>query len=447
VWVMNRVAKELRGSDVSFDPMQAMIEAYGSFQDADGIGEGSLLAGGRLVGEGLSNLPGGSTAAAFYPEFGAKDILGTGINLPTREKLFGDKDPTRFGNGLMAGRGLLEPQYLLAPPFGGRQIKNTYEGGKTLLKGYAETAAGKVMTPVESSPYNIGKGLIFGKNSLQEVQDYREADNNPLGDKQSEIFKLLGPKTEQGKAFFGSTMNNRAAAKEVQALKEGKSMPKDDSFIPEIQGVLFGKKQVMDGSTELSGDGIRKLSDGKFFSERTGTSYDSEAKAKIANAKDTLEKSDSNFMVFDNFVLRKSAMGEVSAISKDSFDSQLNSAKLSGYKKNENLKEWRKTAGEQLDLLNRMMMDPSIDELEKIQIQNQAETLIDQYQKYAAYGGFTKPKKKKVEPMSVSEKYFFDTIVPKSRTFRMPKVAKAGAVQAKKYRFNKPKFNWQKVSV
>lgn len=170
-------------------------------------------------------------------------------------------------------------------------------------------------------------------------------------------------------------------------------------------------------------------------------------RAQQDKARLDFDMSGENFRVSGNSVFRRNPDGTVKTERLDTFNSQLNSAKLSRYKKNENLKEWRKTAGEQLDLLNRMMMDPSIDELEKIQIQNQAETLIDQYQKYAAYGGFTKPKKKKVEPMSVSEKYFFDTIVPKSRTFRIPKITQAGSVQSKKYRFSKPKFNWQKVRV
>lgn len=428
VWVMNRVAKELRGSDVSFDPMQAMIDAYGSFQNADGIGEGSLLAGGRLVGEGLSNLPGGSTAAAFYPEFGAKDILGTGINLPTREKLFGDKDPTRFGNGLMAGRGFLEPQYLLAPPFGGRQIKNMYDGGKTLLKGYAETAAGKVMTPVESSPYNMAKGLLFGKNALQEVQDYREADSNPLGDKQSATFKLLGPKTEEGKAFFGSAMNNRALNRAKEALKSGKSAADID-----LDGMDEAEKYV----SLLGYENLLSVPEGKSVEAVKAVKKREQSLVKMLEDENIPGPVKNQIIEKSGFTKNQAEWLVIKSLSTNSEEAPFIAKKLESATKEEIAeavsKGWLTTG-----ITNEMAKQGFITWDEK--------KGLDEYIKKKT-GVKAAAKKKKVEPMSVSEKYFFDTIVPKSRTFRIPKITQAGSVQSKKYRFSKPKFNWQKVRV
>lgn len=387
VWVMNQVAKELRGSDVAFDPINAMTDAYESFQDADGAGEGVALAGGRIAGEVLSNLPGGSTAAAFYPEFGKKDVLGTGVDIPTREKFFGDKDPTRFGNGIMAGRAFLEPQYMVLPPYGGRQIKNTIEGAGTLLQGYAETAAGKVMTPVDSTIPNVMKGVLFGKNSLDEVQDYREADSNPLGEKQDEIFRVL-PNGER-ESYYGSLMNTRAANKEKQALKDG---------------VLSGKVQ---GEAGAVGEGMYQLKDGNFFvpNLRADTkTFKTQELAQVAIEKEDFETSGENFRDLGEYVLRKREDGTVYPQRKDIFTTQLLSARMTGAKKSNNFDEWMKHAEQKYELLGRLVADPTVDELDRAEFQNQMMTLEDDIEKYSEYGGAFKKGRK------LEEKYRYPLV-------------------------------------
>jgi len=92
-------------------------------------------------------------------------------------------------------------------------------------------------------------------------------------------------------------------------------------------------------------------------------------------------------------VLRKTEDGMVQDISKTKFNSMLNGAKLILLKKNEDIENWKITAEKQFDILNEMLVSPSVDELEKIEIQSKMETLIDDYQKFKSYGGFTKPKK------------------------------------------------------
>jgi hypothetical protein len=501
-YVMNRVAEELRGSDVAFDPINAMVDAYDAYQDADSAGEGALLAGGRLVGEVLSNFPGGEQAAKFYPEYGAKNILGSGITIPTREKLFGDKDPTRFGGGILAARAITDPLYSLLPPFGGRQIKNTIQGGMTMSKGYDETSGGQVTTPVEQNAVNTVKALLFGKGGINEVQDFRESGQSPLGEKDSELFKLMGGNTSAARGMFDDVLAKRKSNNEREAIKKGK--------VSEVSGT-----RAQAGEREESG--LYQLSDGSYYSRLTKKSYDSELKARLGDAKYELENSDKNFVVFDDLVLRKSALGEISVMSRDDYDAQIESAKMTAYKKADNLEGWKQSAEKRLELLQKRMTDPTVDDLEKVQIQNQIDTLVGEYRKYGGYGGFKKGKSRAVAASQVNEakltslkrkgnfkawqaaadeqykllagmledpnrtelerlriqnkmdtlkaqydryveyggftklkdsaieKYFMDALVPRTRTIR--RVPAVRTVAAKRYRFTKPTFKRDKVRV
>jgi hypothetical protein len=423
VWVMNRVAKELRGSDVSFDPMQAMIDAYGSFQDADGIGEGSLLAGGRVAGEVFSNLPGGSVPASWYPEYGTTVF---GKKLPTREKLFGDKDPTRFGGGLAVSKALTDPLYMLGTPYGGRQIKNTVEGVRTFLKGYAETAAGKVMTPVDSTIPNMVKGTLFGKNALDEIQDYRGNDQTPLGEKQTEMFKAL-PESER-KSYFEKIQGNRALDRAKEALKSGKSAADID---------LNGMDEAEKYASLLGYENLLSVPEGKSVEAVKAAKKREQSLVKMLEDENVPGPVKNQIIEKSGFTKNQAEWLVIKSLSTNSEEAPFIAKKLESATKEEITeavsKGWLTTG-----ITNEMAKQGFITWDEK--------KGLDEYIKKKT-GVKAAAKKKKVEPMSVSEKYFFDMIVPKSRTFRMPKVTQSGSVQSKKYRFNKPKFNWQKVRV
>ncbi len=367
-WMMNRVVKSLRGSDVAFDPMQAMIDAYQTYNEEENKGIGALKAGGRIAGEVFSNLPGGSVPASWYPEYGT---TVAGKELPTREDVFGDKDPTRFGNGLLASKALIEPQYYLAPKFGGRQIKTTLDGMKTLRDEAAKTTDGRIMTPVERTPENMVRGLLFGKGGTSEVQNYRENDMMPLSADQTEKYSIAG------RGYFDQVMNERAANKEKEALKNG----------------------VVSTANATTGDipeGISQLKNGTFYvpsllsDTKTFRKLDD---AKMAIEMEDFEASGENFRDLGDYVLRKSSDGTPSKMRKDAFSSNLYEARMTNAKKNKDVDTWIAEADKQYKVLTKMIADPSIDELDKVTIQNKLDTLIAEYAKVDSYGGFTKPKK------------------------------------------------------
>jgi len=387
VWVMNRIAKEIRGSDVAFDPMEAMLDAYQTFQDEENKMKGAALAGGRVAGEVLSNIPfAGEPVARMYPEYGKKDVLGTGIDLPTREQFFGDKDPTRFGGGLIASKALTDPLYMLVPSFGGRQIKNTVEGVGTLMQGYAETEAGKVMTPVDPTIPNIMKGVLTGKNALDEVQDYRENDQTPLSEQQTEKFKI------GGRDYFQEVMDSRAADNEKEILKA-----RAKSSTP----------QMIEGATE---QGIHQLKDGTFYvpsltSEQK--TFKTEKLAKQAIEEEQFLAGSDSFVDLGDRVLRRDSEGKVTPMRKDVYTEKLLTGRMLNSKKNENYEDWVKFADQKFNLLNQLILDPTVDDLDRIEYENALATLMDDYAKFQEYGGaFTKPKKGR----KLEEKYRYPLI-------------------------------------
>jgi hypothetical protein len=198
-YMFNNVTEETTGNRVTFDPINAMIEALGE----EDTNAGKVA--GRMAGEVLSNIPLGQTLAAQYPEYGAD--ISTPLfkaSLPSRAEFFGDEDPTRFGGGLLVTKALTDPLYKLAAPFGGSQAKKTIEGLQAVNKGMVEKD-GKMSFPVAKNTKNTIQSALFGKNSTDEARQYFDEDRRPLSEKQTQA--LL--KKPDVKAEYEKLMDKR----------------------------------------------------------------------------------------------------------------------------------------------------------------------------------------------------------------------------------------------
>lgn len=223
--LMNKGAEQIRGSGVTFDPIQAMIDSYESFEEEENKRAGAIRAGGRIAGEVLSNLPIGQSVAGAYDEYGGGFVGGgveklTGEKI-TRKELFGDADPTRFGSGLLVSKGLQDPVFKLVPPFGGNQIKRTIEGIQTTNRGYSQSKTGRVRFPTENNtPRNIQRA-VFGQYSTPNARAYFDEDRTPLGENQSSIFKQLGNSKEYYDKIISDRKQNASIQKAKDKLKAG----------------------------------------------------------------------------------------------------------------------------------------------------------------------------------------------------------------------------------
>ena len=158
--LLNEWIKDVRGSNVSFDPIAALRDA---------AGEDKVLAQriGRLVGEVVSNVPFGQSIAAQFFEKGKTIDVG-GVKM-TPQQLFGEGDPTRFGSGLLAAKGIQDPLFKLVLPFSGVQVKKSIEGARAVSEGKVTKKDGSLVGVIETPEDKI-KALLFGKWSVSEAQ-------------------------------------------------------------------------------------------------------------------------------------------------------------------------------------------------------------------------------------------------------------------------------------
>ena len=383
-FLMNAAKRQITGSDTSFDPLNAAIEGIDEYQKEKNKVTGALKATGRMAGEVASNFPGGQSMAAMYPEYGAKDVLGTGMDLPARSEFFGKGDPTRFGGGLIASKSLTDPLYSLLPPFGGQQLKKTIGGVDSLMQGYATSGTGKVLTPVDPNIPNVMRGVLFGKNAIGEVQDAHANNQSPLSSDQTEKFMITG------KPYFDSVMASRAADNEKKVLQNS---------------AKSGDVSVQPGEI---GGGVYRLKDGNFYVPALvagDKTFKTAALAKRAMAREDFEASSDTYRDMGDYVLLKDSItGTTTSPSKDVFDISQNDKEMNLSKDRKDYGSWMKSAENNYKILFRILQNPNLNPQEKNVFTDKYETLLREYAKFQSYGGAFEAGKK------LEEKYRYPLV-------------------------------------
>lgn len=236
-YVFNSIAEPLVGRRITFDPINALAESIFS-EEQPGIGKTA----GRLSGEVLSNVPLGSTIAGMYPESG---MSIAGAQTPTREKLFGDSDPTRYGGGLLVNKGLQDPVYKLLPPFGGAEAKKIVEGVKFNMEGGSYNQNGKLQYPSGDSLGNKAQSVIFGKGATKQARDYFET-TNPLSEDQTKTYTSLISAGMSPKEAYSAMTQNRGISKKID-----EAIAEKESF--NLFGFIKGIKKETAQPTEKTG--------------------------------------------------------------------------------------------------------------------------------------------------------------------------------------------------
>ncbi|MFE8704139.1 hypothetical protein ACFYKX_26585 [Cytobacillus sp. FJAT-54145] len=219
-FAFNKVMEETRGFGVTFDPIDATWEAATEkdLSPAERVG--------RVGGEILTNIPLGQQLAGIYPENGS--IFN--FKGPTREELFGDRNPQRFGTGLVAANALDDTIFKFALPFGGNQLKKTLNGVEGLNDEgeYIKDAPlnlpfigekDKLKYPVDPNVSNKLKGTLFGPSAFNESNEYYDNKRRPLSENQTAEYEDL-KQYEKGDEYYKDLMNNRRANTIEQKMKE-----------------------------------------------------------------------------------------------------------------------------------------------------------------------------------------------------------------------------------
>jgi hypothetical protein len=216
----NEIMINTRGNKVTFDPIRAGIEAVTekNIEPSQRVG--------RVAGEVFSNIPLGQTMASLYPEYGM-------AGLPSRKALFGSTDPTRFGSGVLLAKGIQDPLAKLALPFGGEQVKKTYQGLRDLKnKGHFTAPSvpemlrgnlnpkGKLSYPVNRTIPNAIKGTLFGPSAFTEARSYYDNNGRPLSKLQTE--KVMKDSSQ----FNRTTVDRKISTLEakIKAIKDDENL-------------------------------------------------------------------------------------------------------------------------------------------------------------------------------------------------------------------------------
>lgn len=174
-----------------------------------------------------------------------------------------------------------------------------------------------------------------------------------------------------------------------QPYKERQKTLQENNLINQL------KKQGKSG-TAPSGRTVVQI--GNEFKE-----FDTEQEANFAIAKEDFKKSGKNIQQYEDKVFRLQSDGDVKVQDKIDYDYSLNTNKLQRLKSSKDYKGWVETANKQLEILDKQLKDPTLDELEQSDLLEKADKILSDMAKYSEYGGFDKPKKGKKINISVPD--------------------------------------------
>lgn len=242
-WIFNSASEKIRGSRVSWDPLNALIEGSDTLmREAAGghplVGAGEFI--GRQAGEALSNVGGGQYISGMLPDelFGIK-----------KADIFGQGDPNRYGSPLLFAGAISDPMKW-APPFGGLQVEKTYKGIQALMDEQVKSKSGKTSFPVVRTPANIARATLFGPYATDEAQD-----SFASGDKLHTELAVQEQENEQKGAQAESEWEKikaMAATDKAGALAEWNKVKKEDpELYTKLQSISTDDKQGLGANDRL----------------------------------------------------------------------------------------------------------------------------------------------------------------------------------------------------
>ncbi len=192
---LNVVLQEVSGRQVGFNPIDAAIDSYEEAGKEDKtVGEKAKAIGQRFAGEVIDNVPFVAPVANFaVGDKSLRSIVGGDSNVGR----FGVSSPVSALNPIGNPSNALN----LVLPFGGAQLRKTWNGVDTLMKGALDDKEGKTLVNVPQTPENIAKGVLFGNSAIPEVNQYynnigkKKVDQKPVQNQTDSKAKNMGVET------------------------------------------------------------------------------------------------------------------------------------------------------------------------------------------------------------------------------------------------------------
>jgi hypothetical protein len=253
-YVIGSLLKEVLGRDAGFNPIDAVIDAFGELgKEEKSAKDKALSAGQRLFGEVADNIPVlPQLATMLAGEKNVKKVLGQDSNIG------------RFGVSSPISSLATNPISLISP-FGAGQVKKTYQGIKAVSSGGIDNKDGERQVDIPQTPENYIRGALFGKGSIKEVSQYydnmgkKKVDQKPV---QNQLGSTAGTQSLRG------------------LTKDQQEMVRD---LPENRKQAFIEKSISDNRLNRKSDeeyeNIKeskktgKLSNGQYVGTKNGEPY------------------------------------------------------------------------------------------------------------------------------------------------------------------------------
>lgn len=272
-------------------------------------------------------------------------------------------------------------------------VKNRISGKSEGLGGLALNSAGAV----GGLPAELGVSAArYGLSSKEKAIETIAGDTAPIA---GDATKLISSAYDAAKGNTKPIESYAAGLVPIAGSRLAKVANPPPNIAPKgSPGDLKAKGTAEAKALESKAgqaDTLQKLSNGKYAyttsdGDVTVHQVDSLQAARKALAESAFKKSGDSYRTVGNTVYRKDAAGNVTTMTKDAYAYKIGAATLIGQKNANDMGGWMKTAKGQLDSIAKQLQDPNIDPLDAQQLQNDADSLQSQIDKYTKYGGFTK---------------------------------------------------------
>lgn len=374
----------------------------GKWRSINSVGPEALvaLAGSKIQSAKQNGDGAGKIAADIGKDFTGQTFLA-GVQGP----LNAISDPARYGGTYAKSQGAsIVPNILKdAAKFGDKyqreqnSVGDAIKAGIPFVRDSLLPKRDALGNPLKQEPNGLGAFVdLFNSKTPIKNDVVNELSRLYSVDQSATPSKLQKSQTINGE-------KKKLSPAELDQLEQATGVPIQQQFKD-----LIATSSYKNASDELKKKSLDKIVDDVRSQAKTNitsgsntpitsTSTKSKTTGKLSSAeltlaKDAFSKSDKSYEVVGDKVLRKSADGNVTATPKIKYDYQVGTAQLTQQKNNGDVEGWIKTANGQLESIQKQLKDPSIDPLDAISLQNDAEALQKNIDKYKGYGGFTKPK-------------------------------------------------------
>lgn len=295
---------------------------------------------------------------------------------------------------------------------------------------------------INQAKFVVGNYMPPTINSLIDVKSAAEGNPNRYGSMQTvpqSIARVGGIKISQYGAKEAEEQRQKDAYYDQLDYQNNNSLIKavaKDQLTGKIDQKTANARiaQLQTGSTTTTTNNknIMQLPDGTYGSviNKMLRTFDSEEEAQLAIDKYEFKKSGKNIQTIDDNVFRLSKSGIITTIPKIDYETNLNTQRMENAVKAEDYKTWLELAEKQYQNYQTQLQDTTLDELEKVELQQKIDSLIVTANKYKGYGGIKKPKKLSISIKKLSTP---KVTIRKSKklSIKAPKLSKLKTIRIK----------------